>query len=94
LLSAPNDVVWDMMAPEYQSLRADAACYTDGHLSQAGAFLVLADIERQLNLNLKGMSQSPIFPRPGPLACLGKPGAGSGYDRTVSAAPFAGPGTS
>ena len=86
LLTNPADVVWDMTAPEYDSFRRDAACYTDGHLSLAGGRLVLADIEHKLRLHLDGLRQPPVFPRQEQFACLGKPGAGSGYDRAATAA--------
>jgi hypothetical protein len=80
--------VWDMMGPGYQALRSDAACYTDGHLSVAGAGLVLADIQRTLDERFHAAVVTAALPGSGSLACLGRPGAGSGYDRTaVSGAP-------
>jgi hypothetical protein len=86
LFTAPGDVVWDMMTPAYQALRADAACYTDGHLSAAGARLVLQDIKHHLDEHLRGFIAPAVFPYPKPLACLGKPGAGSGFDQIAAAA--------
>lgn len=69
-----RDVVWDMTVPAYDALRRDAACYTDGHLSEAGAHLVLADISRHLR-------REPVSQTTARYACLGRPGAGSGFDR-------------
>ena len=88
LFDPSRDIVWDMMEPQYASLRHDAACYTDDHLSKAGISLVLTDIQRVLDQTLKGISVPPVFPRTSNLACLDTPGAGSGYDRNtiVSAA--------
>jgi len=80
-----NDVVWDMTTPAYDAMRTDPGCYTDAHLSAAGARIVLADIKRILDLHLKGETA------PSPLAagekspCYGKPGQGSGFDRPASA---------
>ncbi len=81
LFDPVNDFVWDMMGPGYQSLRSDAACYTDGHLSVAGAGLVLADIQRKLDERFHAAVVTAALPGSGSLACLGWPGAGSGYDR-------------
>ena len=88
LLSDPADVVWDMMGPDYRSLREDAACYTDGHLSEAGARLVMADINRQIANHLRNAHLPPVFPRSTHLACLGTPGAGSGFDRSIRTQPL------
>ena len=83
LLRNPGDVVWDMMGPEYQPIRADAGCFTDGHLSVAGARLVLADINREVGAQVEGLPEPPTLPVRKPLACSGLPGAGSGFDRTL-----------
>jgi hypothetical protein len=85
LFDPARDVVWDMMGPDYASLRQDVSCYTDNHLSRAGIALELADIQRTLDQTLKGISSPPVFPRPTPYACLGSPGGGSGYDRNTVA---------
>jgi len=83
LFDPQRDIVWDMMSPDYASLRQDAACYSDGHLSGAGVTLMLADIQRTLDQTLLQTSVPQVFPRSAPFACLGTPGAGSGYDRNV-----------
>jgi hypothetical protein len=83
LLSGPGDVVWDMMRPEYQPIRADAGCFTDGHLSVAGARLVMADINREIAAQVEGRPEPPTLPIRKPFACSGSPGAGSGFDRTM-----------
>ncbi len=85
LFDLQRDIVWDMTAPEYDSFRRDPACYTDGHPSAAGAALIIEDIEVKLNRRLRGIESAPVFPRQGTLACLGRPGAGSGYDRFAAA---------
>jgi hypothetical protein len=86
LFDGRRDYVWDMMTPPYESLRSDAACYTDGHLSDSGSRLLLADIQRAVDERIKGLSEAPVFPRPARYACLGTPGGGSGYDRAPTAA--------
>lgn len=80
LFDPSRDVVWDMMAPEYDAMRQDVSCYTDGHLSKAGISLVLADIQRRMDETRLHQTLTPIFPRPSPV-CLGTMGAGSGFDR-------------
>lgn len=50
-LFAPEDIVWDMNTPAYDHIRRRGVSYSDGHLSQAGTRLVLADIQRQLDLH-------------------------------------------
>jgi hypothetical protein len=81
LLNGPNDLVWDMMRPEYLPLRDDAGCYTDGHLSEAGAKLVLADINREIGEYMERKPEPPPLAGVKPLACEDLPGAGSGFDR-------------
>jgi hypothetical protein len=83
LFDRTKDVVWDMNEAAYDPLRRDAACYTDGHLSAAGAAVVLAEIQRKLN-GSPGTAETPPFGDPHALACLGRPGAGSGFDRQVT----------
>jgi hypothetical protein len=83
LFDPTRDFVWDMMGPQYLPLRSDPACYTDGHLSAAGARLVLADIQRTLDERFGAVQVAPVLPQSGSLACLGKLGAGSGYDRAT-----------
>lgn len=48
----PEDIVWDMNTPDYDHIRRKGEAYTDGHLSQIGAALVLAEIQRQLDAHL------------------------------------------
>jgi hypothetical protein len=79
------DVVWDMNNTIYEPLTRDAACYSDGHLSIAGARVVLADIQRHLNQSGMVANLPPLFAKTVTLACLGQPGAGSGYDRIPAA---------
>ena len=78
----PGDVVWDMTEPRYDTLRHDAACYTDGHLSAAGARLVLADISWHLTRDSSHPMppSDPLLQSGSHLACLGQAGAGSGFD--------------
>jgi hypothetical protein len=85
LFDSKNDVVWDMTAPEYNPLRSDPGCYTDAHLSAAGARLVLADIRRVLDLHLKGLESSGPFAAGTKSPCYRQPGEGSGYDRPAFA---------
>lgn len=81
LFDLKRDVVWDMNAPDYDSLRQDVSCYSDGHLSKSGISLVLADIQRRLDENRLHRSLTSVFPRSEHLPCLGTLGAGSGFDR-------------
>jgi hypothetical protein len=71
-LNAPLDVVWDMMTPDYDSLRDDAACYTDGHLSAASARVALAD-NHELAVKVRGVNAPVVFPHRERFACLGRP---------------------
>jgi len=48
----PGDVVWDMNTSTYDYIRRRGESYTDGHLSQSGTALVLADIQRRLDAQL------------------------------------------
>ena len=48
----PEDVVWDMNTPAYDYIRRKGEAYSDGHVSQIGAALVLAEIQRQLDAHL------------------------------------------
>lgn len=76
-----KDILWDMNEPMYAPLTRDAACYTDGHLSAAGARLVLAEIQRRLDQVHSAVELPPLFNGSEQLACLGKAGAGSGFDK-------------
>ncbi len=44
-----EDLIWDMNSAEYQIINSEIKNYSDGHLSDQGAALVLIDIERQLS---------------------------------------------
>jgi hypothetical protein len=77
-----RDEVWDMTASEYAPFTTDPACYTDGHLSKAGANILLADIQRRLQQRRQGGELPSLFDPSVKLACMGKPGAGSGFDRS------------
>jgi len=83
LLDPQRDVFWDMTGSEYAALRHDPSCYTDLHSSPAGGRLILADIKSHLDSTLKGISTPPVFPLARAFACLGKEGAGSGFDRSI-----------
>jgi len=84
LFEPGRDVVWDMTGPEYDPVRTDPGCYTDAHLSAAGARMVLADIKRVLDQHLNGITAPLPFAADDPAVCYGKPGQGSGYDRPQS----------
>jgi hypothetical protein len=85
LFDPSKDVVWDMTAADYEPFIADPGCYTDGHLSQAGADWVMADVQRHLTALDSGTAIPPLFDGSVKFACSGKPGAGSGYDRDPTA---------
>ena len=85
LFDPAKDVVWDMTSPEYEPFIADPGCYTDGHLSKAGADWVMADLQRHLTALDSGGSVGPLFDPSIKFACSGKPGSGSGYDRDLTA---------
>ncbi len=57
-LFSAEDLVWDMNTPEYYYITQDLSSYSDGHLSDRGAQLVLDDIERKLNSLKSGNTQS------------------------------------
>jgi hypothetical protein len=84
LFDRAQDVVWDMTAPAYDPLRTDPGCYTDAHLSTAGARIVLADIKRVLDQYFEGGNRPLPFKSGEQFACYGKPGEGSGYDRPTA----------
>jgi hypothetical protein len=77
-----RDVVWDMTEPQYDYIRRDAACYTDGHLSEAGARLVLSDISWHLthDASVHAPPSDRVLLAPRRHACRGQAGAGSGFD--------------
>jgi hypothetical protein len=85
LFDPAKDVVWDMTSPEYEPFNADPGCYTDGHLSKAGAGWVLTDIQRHLKQAGPGTVLDPPFGPSVQHACSGQPGAGSGFDRVLTA---------
>jgi hypothetical protein len=85
LFDPAKDVVWDMSSPGYEPFNADPGCYTDGHLSKVGADWVLTDIQRHLRQGVPASALEPPFDRSVKYACSGKPGAGSGYDRVLTA---------
>lgn len=87
LLDPATDVIWDMTGPDYAAFNTDPGCYTDGHLSKAGADWVLADIQRHLAAE-PGTAVAPLFSSSVKYACSGREGAGSGYDLapTIAAA--------
>ena len=74
-----------MTSPAYEPFITDAGCYTDGHLSQSGADWVMTDVQRHLTALDSGAAVAPLFDSSIKFACTGKPGAGSGYDRALTA---------
>lgn len=85
LFDPAKDVIWDMTSPAYEPFITDAGCYTDGHLSQVGADWVMTDVQRHLTALDSGAGVAPLFNPSIKLACTGRPGAGSGYDRAPPA---------
>jgi hypothetical protein len=84
LFDLRREVVLDLTSAPYDALRSDVACYTDEHLSAAGARLVLGEIQRMLD-DYYGRDRGKLEPTAlesgSTWPCLGRPGAGSGFDR-------------
>lgn len=49
LFDSSTDIVWDMNTPEYQYITGDVRSYSDGHLSNYGAELVVEVIGKKLD---------------------------------------------
>jgi hypothetical protein len=49
-LFGKDDLVWDMNTPEYDYITHNKKAYSDGHLSNFGADLVVSDITKKLHL--------------------------------------------
>lgn len=79
LFDERTDVVVDMTTPDYMAMRFDVACYTDEHLSAAGAQRMLAELQRMLDAHLRGIQRPPTL---NTMARVCAPSdAASGYDR-------------
>lgn len=55
------DVVVDMTTADYTAMRFDVACYTDEHLSAAGAQHMLAELQRMLDAHLRDIHRPPAL---------------------------------
>jgi hypothetical protein len=85
LFDPKRDVVLDMLTPEYDALRADVSCYTDAHLSEGGAQIVLGELQRMLDAALRDQRRPATIAREGRVCPWSKSASGFDHMPVVSA---------
>lgn len=83
LFDPRTDVVVDMTTPDYMAMRFDVACYTDEHLSAAGAQRMLAELQRLLDAHIRGIPRVPTLKTVARVCAPSR--EASGFDRAPDA---------